>query len=226
MNMQELRRVLNIPQYGWICLNRMWICLNMSKLAIIKFWVCLIQYSTSARSFYKLMSAYWEKSIFSTLSKIGRYRDWKNNYSFELFSPNTPSLHHRTLHERVLNMCQVLNISGFWIFQEFQYARVLNLKVYTMLTYFCKYEKVLNIPGMSVCPGFLISMVTQGVTIFANIAGFQICAEMQLWKGSEYSRILNIPGFCKCKQYIKFWICLNNAWIDYSDYGRVMNVPG
>ena len=35
LNMQELHRVLNMAQYGWICLNRMWICLNMSGFLII-----------------------------------------------------------------------------------------------------------------------------------------------------------------------------------------------
>ena len=41
-------------------------------------------------------------------------------------------------------MCWVLNISGFWIFQKCQYARVLNFQSYTGLTYFCKYDRVLN----------------------------------------------------------------------------------
>ena len=34
---------------------------------------------------------------------------------------------------------------------------------------------------------------------------------MQLWKDSEYSSVLNIPGFCICKRYKRFWICLNMA---------------
>ena len=51
-------------------------------------------------------------------------------------------------------MCRALNISGFSIFQECQYARVLNLEGYTGLTYFCKYFRVLNIPGLSLSPGF------------------------------------------------------------------------
>ena len=32
---QELHRVLNMLKYDWICLNRMWICLNMSEFSII-----------------------------------------------------------------------------------------------------------------------------------------------------------------------------------------------
>ena len=35
LNMQELYRFLDIPQNGWICLNRTWICLNMSEFTII-----------------------------------------------------------------------------------------------------------------------------------------------------------------------------------------------
>ena len=36
-----------------------------------------------------------------------------------------------------------------------------------------------------------------------------------------------MPGFCTCKRYTRFLIylnILNNAWIDYSDYGRVFNI--
>ena len=76
-------------------------------------------------------------------------------------------------------MCRVLNMSGFWIFQDCQYARVLN------------------------------SRVTQGSPIFVNITAFWVCVGIQLRKGSEYFRIPNMPGFCICKCFTKFWICLN-----------------
>ena len=35
LNMEELLRILNIPQYDWICLTRAWICLNMPEFTII-----------------------------------------------------------------------------------------------------------------------------------------------------------------------------------------------
>ena len=46
-----------------------------------------------------------------------------------------------------INMPQVLNISGFWIFQDYQYVRVLN---------FCKYKRVLNMHQDAIMEGFWI----------------------------------------------------------------------
>ena len=40
----------------------------------------------------------------------------------------------------------------------------------------------------------------------------------------KYSKILSTPGFYICEIFIRFRICLNNAWINFSDYGRVLNV--
>ena len=70
LNMKELHRVLNISQYGWICLNRTWMYLNMSKFTIID--RVLIMYHTihSTRSLSKSMSTYWEINIFRTQLKI------------------------------------------------------------------------------------------------------------------------------------------------------------
>ena len=51
----------------------------------------------------------------------------------------------------------------FWIFQDCQYVKVLNFQGYTGFTYFCKYDRII---------------------------------EMQLWKGSEYSKIPNMLCFC------------------------------
>ena len=51
LKFQELHRVLNMSQYGWICLDRTWICLSVSEfiikfrgLKMSRFWICLIQY--------------------------------------------------------------------------------------------------------------------------------------------------------------------------------------
>ena len=74
--MQELHRVLHMPQYGWICQNRKWICLNMSGFLAIDRILNMSHTIHSSRSLYKSMSTYWEMSVFRTLSKIEGF--WKN----------------------------------------------------------------------------------------------------------------------------------------------------
>ena len=90
---------------------------------------------------------------------------------------------------------------GFWICQDSDYSRVFNM------------------------PGFRISRVMQGLSIFVNMKRFWVGIGMQLWKGSEYSRIPNMSDFYICKYYTGFWIWLNNARINCSDYGSVLNIP-
>ena len=53
-------------------------------------------------------------------------------------------------------MCQVVNISGFWIFQDCQYVMVLNFQDYTGFTYFSKYEVVLNMHQDAIMDWFWI----------------------------------------------------------------------
>ena len=55
--MQELHKVLNMSQYGWRCLDRMCICLNMSEFTITDrvlnmsgFWMSLIKYIAQGHS--------------------------------------------------------------------------------------------------------------------------------------------------------------------------------
>ena len=76
-------------------------------------------------------------------------------------------------------------------------------------------------------PGFWIFRVAQGLPIAVNLEGFWICVGMQLCKGSEYSRIPNMAGFSNVNitqgsDYA--WIWLFNAWINCSDYGRIMSI--
>ena len=99
----------------------------------------------------------------------------------KLFSVLTIFAKLSILYERVLNTCWVLNMSGSWVFQIFNMVM------------------------------FWISTVTQGLPIFVNMAGFWICAWIQLWKVYEYSRISNMAGCSICKDYRRFWICLNAA---------------
>ena len=44
------------------------------------------------------------------------------------------------------------------------------------------------------------------------------CVGMQLWKGSAYSRNLSMRRFCIYKRCTRFWICLNNALWQSSEY--------
>ena len=66
----ELHMVLNIPQRGEICLNRIWICLNMSEFTIIDRVLNMHDTVHSARSLYKLNSTCWEIGVFRTPSNI------------------------------------------------------------------------------------------------------------------------------------------------------------
>ena len=72
LKMQELHRVLNMSQYGWICLNRLWIWIwvNMSEFIIIDRAEYMHHTVHSARSLCKLMSTSWEISMFIVWSKI------------------------------------------------------------------------------------------------------------------------------------------------------------
>ena len=175
-----------MPQYGWIYLNRTWMCLNMSEFTIT-------DKVLSMSSTIHTAKTYWKKGVFRALSKIWDRALWKIIIAFNYFR--------KTLYPKFLR-------GGSEYVSGFKYFRVLNFQGYTGLTCFCKYVRVL-IPRFSVCPGFWISRVTQGLPIFLNMARFWICVGMQLWKSSEYSRIPNMLGFCICKRYTRFWICLN-----------------
>ena len=80
--------------------------------------------------------------------------------------------------------------------------------------------RVLNISG------FWISRVAQGIPVFINMTAFWICAGVELWKGSEYSRIRisQISAYGSVIWGSEYaWIWLNNAWINCSDYSRALN---
>ena len=62
--------IQNIPQYGWICLNRMWICLSMSEFTIIDTVLNISHIIHSVRLLYKFMSLFWEMAVFRTLLKL------------------------------------------------------------------------------------------------------------------------------------------------------------
>ena len=112
---------------------------------------------------------------------------------------------------------------GFCIFFRFYICQV------------SEYSRFVNMPG------FWIYSVVHGLPIFVNMSSEKYVLnirQIQLWKGSEYFRILNIPGLCICKRYT-FSICLNMAeqclnklfWLcqgsEYvcSKFNRVLNTP-
>ena len=132
----------------------------------------------STKSLYKLMSTYWKKGIFRTLSKIWDRALWKVIIAFNYFCA---ALYLKSL--RRFWMC-----ARFWLFQSSEYSKndkMPNFQGYKGLTWFYKYVRVLNIPELSVCPKFWISRVTQGLLIFVNMTGFM----QKLWK------LLNMPEF-------------------------------
>ena len=137
-----LRMVLNVSQYGWICLNETWICLNISEFTIIDKLLNMYHTIHRTRSLYNLMSSYWEIRVFRTQSKIKNGAFWKNNYSFLLFFWKK-------------------SISNLWEVSEymldFKYIRVLNIRKLSQVwqgseyATGCSYGRVLNIPGFQVC---------------------------------------------------------------------------
>ena len=149
--------------------------------------------------------------------------------------------------ERFLNVIQYIARSLYklmgtcWEFREEPYQRC-NIERFWKLLFLTIFAKhfILNYWEVSACvgfkyvrivdmPRFWISRVKQGLQIFVNKTGFCICAGMQLWKGSEYFRIPNMPGFSIYKRYATLSMP-NNVWINCSEYvwskfQRVLNVP-
>ena len=106
-------------------------------------------------------------------------------------------------------MCRVLNILGFWVFQDCEYARVLNFQSYTVFTYFCKYYMVLNMSRDRIMEGFWI---------------FQY---------SKYARLLHMQALHKVPDMAEYgWIIPEEAILTmlsreyaWSNFHRVLNMP-
>ena len=86
--MKELHRVLNMPECGWICLNRSLISLNMSEFTIIDSVLNMFHPIHNARSHYKLVNTYWEMGLLKTLSMILKNRFGKIIIVFNFFAFN------------------------------------------------------------------------------------------------------------------------------------------
>ena len=92
LNTQELRRVVNMPHCGGICLNRTWICPNMSEFTIIGRVLNMYHTIPSARSLYKLMGTYWEiqtETYSEPSQKSKMVLFGKINYSFYFCKKNS-----------------------------------------------------------------------------------------------------------------------------------------
>ena len=118
LNMQELQRVLIMPKYGWICLNRTWTYLNMSAFTIIDRVLNMSHTMHSVRSLYKLISTYWEMGVFRTLSRSKIERFGKIIIAFNYFRKRLS----------ILNLWE-----GPKYMVGFKYIRVLNIPGYSIL---------------------------------------------------------------------------------------------
>ena len=157
--MQELHRVLNMPQYGWIYLNRTWICLNMSGFTIIEFTLQVHEYLLRDGHIQKLV------------------KDLIIYVAFDYFR--------KTFHLKSLRGFWIC--VGFWICQGSEYSTIVNM------------------------PGFWISRVTQGLPIFCKYNRVLNMLRDAIIEGFWIFHIPNMPGFCAYEGYTRFWIFLNMA---------------
>ena len=188
-----------------------------------------------ARSLNRWMSTYWEMGVSRTLSRIQA----RSYYSLpttidkidkmELFGKIIVALIITIFAKHsILNLpggsayVGVLGVSGFWIFQDCEYAWVLNFQGYTWFTYMVpgsNYGRVLNIPGFQICQNSeYVSLIqcSAYAWIWMNNAWIN-CSNR-----SDYGRVLNTPvlnmsgfriwhGLRICKGYKGYWICLNKS---------------
>ena len=148
LNILELHRVLNMPQYSWIRLNRMWICGNMSEFLAIDRVMNMYHTIHSARSFYKLISTYWE--IWRIHNPVKDLK--KQLYFLTTFTKNS-----------ILNLWE-----GSEYVSHFKYAWVLNIHKISLISQgpeyasSCNNGSVLNIPGFQICQVSAYTSVAQG----------------------------------------------------------------
>ena len=92
----------------------------------------------------------------------------------------------------------ILNISRSWILQHCQYVSVLIFQGYTWLTYFLKYDKVLNMSRDSIMEGFWI---------FQNF---------------KYARFRYMQALHKALKLFRLWQRYEHPW---SKFYRALNGP-
>ena len=116
---------------------------------------------------------------------------------------------HKTLHLRFLRgfwICVgVLSKSGFWVFQDCQYARVLNFQGYTGFTYFRKCDRVLNMRWDAITEGFWIFQESE-YTRFLHMQALH--------------KVLNMPEYCWIMFIKLLWLWLSSeyAWLKFQSF--------
>ena len=108
---------------------------------------------------------------------------------------------------------------GFWIFQDSQYVRVLNFQVYTGFTYFCKYDRVLNIRPDAVMEGFWILQVSQ----YARVLNFQVFTGFTYF--CKYDRVLNISPDAVMEGLWIFQVSKYTKFLHMQVVHKVLNMP-
>ena len=208
-----LHRILHMPWHGLICLNMTWICLNRSEFMTVVRVLNMSHTIQSVRSSLKLL----KDIIFGTLLQ------------FLTILADTPSW----IFERVLSNCRVLNMSGLGLFQNCQYAKVLEFRVTQGFTYFGRYDSVLNRWCDAIIEGFWIfqdskyarflhirglnkplnmleyGWIMSGKTV-PTMAGFWICLikvsqGFEYASGSNYATAQNMERLWICEGYTRFF---------------------
>ena len=133
-------------------------------------------------------------------------------------------------------------MSAWLIFQNFQYARVLNSQVYAGFTYFCKYDGVLNMCRDAIMEVFWIFQDSEYAGFLHMQAFYKVLTiseydwvmpqtvltETDFWIclvkisegfeygcSSKYARARNMARLWICECFTGCWICFNNASISW-----------
>ena len=134
-----------IPQYGWKCLKRMWICLNVSKFAIIdrvlnmsyaKFLICLTQcmpwgHSTSLWVIIERWpySEPWQRSKIKLFGKIAYLNILKLSIGQDSEQCYAGFTHFRKYDKVWIYIRQDAILEEFWIFQYSRYTKFLHMNM-------------------------------------------------------------------------------------------------
>ena len=110
LNMQELHRVLNMLQYGWICLNKVWIWLHLFyENRVLNMYHAVY----SVRSPCRLMNIYW----------VLAYSELGQRFKMEHFQKIVIILNYFFAKNSILNLWEG---SEYYV-SVFNYVRVLNI---------------------------------------------------------------------------------------------------
>ena len=122
-----LHKVLNMPQYGWIYLNKTWICLNMSEFTIINRFLNMVTVRVNG---YLLTDRCMQNPIY--------YLRW-------------------SALEKLCKKLNLKSWEGYEYVSDFKYVRVLNIRKFPLIwqrseyALGCNYGKVLIVQGFWVC---------------------------------------------------------------------------